>query len=207
MDVSERLGMYAGFLYQPVFLVFTLTSIYLHPGFNLREHAVSDLGAMGVENAWIFNVGVLMSCLLGIIFALLFLRHLPRPFGSVGIWLTVSSALFFIVAVVPDNAPIYIYGDMTVHRFFAITGFTIGSIIVLLFAIFWILTPRWRVVGAIMLIICFLPALAWIYGGPGIAMFELVFSFAVLVWSYLSIFFGVRCGGSLNVESDGHTGK
>ncbi len=192
---SERIGIYAGFLYEPIFLVILLISLFLNPWFNFRNNALSDLGALGVPYAWVFNTGLIATGVLGSLFSWEFLRHMHEPLNIYGYGLLISSVLFILVGIFPENADYTVYGSISFHHFFAYSGFFVASVTILLFGFYWLTQKGWRVIAVFLLTVSLVcPSIAYIDGGPGIAIFETTFSFLTLLWTYLTIYYQCVAG-------------
>ncbi|KXA97652.1 hypothetical protein AKJ38_00670 [candidate division MSBL1 archaeon SCGC-AAA259I14] len=83
----------------PIAGFFTIfISIYLHDWFSWSGNALSDLGALGVQYANVYNYGLIFTSILGLIFVISlfsFLRHIVSRFGV----LIFAVGLIFLIAV------------------------------------------------------------------------------------------------------------
>ncbi len=108
--VPERIGGYCGILVP--FLTYGLitVSVLTHPGFSLSGDALSDLGEIGVANNDIFNIALIVSGILCILFILAMLRKAESNIGKVGLVSVGIGALFLILTgVFPKGTVPHIY--------------------------------------------------------------------------------------------------
>ncbi len=192
-------------MFELVFFGAVLISIVLNPWFDYRTHALSDLGSIGANQAWIFNLGLILTGILGIIFAIRILIRLPKPMDIFGYGMLTGAIFYIFVGIFPDNSRFYIIPNkLTFHLFFTLTGSLIVSIFILLYGIYWTWNREWRKKGITLLVVGFsLPLLAIFFGPPGLATIELVFTSIILLWSYLLIYH--LCGSEKNEDNLGNS--
>lgn len=70
MDISKEYSGLSGVLSPFAVFLFTTVSIFLNPWFNFSEFAFSHLGSIGIQHNYVFNIGLIISGLLGVIFSL-----------------------------------------------------------------------------------------------------------------------------------------
>jgi hypothetical membrane protein len=200
MQKIEHLNFYelSGLLYQPIFLGAVFISILLHPDFNLKTAALSDLGATTNPHGWVFNLGIIVSTVFGLIFAVGILIRLPRPFNFYGYIIMISMLMFIVVALFPDDLPVYIHG-FTVHKIFSVSGFLVASAALLLFGMTWALNRKWRLTGVLFVVGSAMVLFSTLMALPGLAVFELAFSGVLIVWSILTIAFNREVNGAENI--------
>ncbi len=191
-----RLGIYSGLLYQPVFYVFVLVSIYFNPWFSIRTSALSDLGATFARYPWIFDVGLGVASFLGILFSMDFLRKNSGIYGYFSYGILLSSLFFLIITFFPDNLPVFLFDHITVHKFFTLFGFATLVISMFLYSFYWIRYRQFIFGVSLILYGIIVVLIAYFLGGPGWASLEIAVSSVTLIWSYMAIY--IQCSGGLN---------
>ncbi|MFP4006100.1 MAG: DUF998 domain-containing protein [Candidatus Hadarchaeia archaeon] len=101
MKRSRFLGIF-GVLSPAVGFLSIFTAISLHDWFSWKANALSDLGAVGTSNAWVFNWGMMVSGVFGFLFALaLFDMRKGRTFKAGAAAFTTGLAFLVLVGVFP----------------------------------------------------------------------------------------------------------
>ncbi len=185
------IGFIAGVIYQPVFFAFVAVSIYLNPWFDIRTGALSDLGSSLARYPWVFNGGLFITSLIGVVFAFNFVRKLEKPLNLLWYFLLASSLSFMMVSMFPEDAAVFVVSNyITVHKFFTLLGFFIVSLTMLLFSIYWIKNSRWRAGGVALLSYGIVSSsLAYYFGQPGDAILELAVGTLSLIWAYFTLYY------------------
>ncbi len=192
-------------MFELVFFVTLPISLLLNPWFDYRIHALSDLGAIGANQAWIFNLGLILTGVFGIIFATRILIKLPTPMDTFGYGMLTGAIFYIFVGIFPDNAKFYLIPNkLTFHLFFTLTGSLIVSLFILLYALYWTWNKEWRKEGITLLVVGFTsPTVVLLFGPPSLTPIELVFSGIILLWSYLLIYH--LCGSGKNEDNLGNS--
>lgn len=86
-------GEYAGILSSLTFIVFYVSAVLANRDYSITYNYISDLGAG--SSAFLFNLGLIISGLLGIVFGFCLLMILDK-FGRVGGLLLTASSFFLI---------------------------------------------------------------------------------------------------------------
>jgi hypothetical membrane protein len=89
-----RYGGYAGFIAPSVFIIFTLIAILSNPGYNYSSDYLSYLG-VNPASYLIFNAGLAISGIFGLIFAIFLWLKYPAGLPRAGAFLLSSSMLLF----------------------------------------------------------------------------------------------------------------
>lgn len=190
----DRLGVYSGLLYQPIFLAMVLISIALNPWFNPSKDALSDLGSSNASYPWIFNLSLIISGAIGLVFSQRVLLKLRTPLNWLGIIMIVATLLFIAVGVFPEDTPLYVGATVTVHKFLTLVGFLLGSIVVVSYEIYWSVKREWRHIGVPLLVSSLLVPVAYFGNSEyvSLSLIELAFGFAILMWSYSTVYYYIR---------------
>ena len=83
--VPDEIGGICGITAPIVAYVFILISILVYPDFSWADNALSDLGAVDTAYNNIFNFGLILAGILGIIFVLAIIQFTESNIGYVGI--------------------------------------------------------------------------------------------------------------------------
>ena len=194
----DRLGVYSGLIYQPVFLAMVMVSIAVNPWFNLSKDALSDLGSSQANYPWIFNLSLIVSGAIGLVFSQRVLLKLNSPLNHLGIVMIAATLLFIAVGIFPEDAPVYVYSSMTIHKFFTLLGFLLGSLVVVAYEVYWTIKRDWRHIGVPLLLFSLLVPTAYFLNREyvSLALIELAFGFAILMWSYSTVYYYMRMRGA-----------
>ncbi len=199
----DKIGIYAGLIFEPVFFVAVLISLIFNPWFDYNTHPLSDLGAKSATYPWIFNMGLFLTGAFGIVFSLRVLIKMKKPMNYIGYLMLIGTIFFILVGIFPDDFAFYIVpNQLSLHKFITLLGSSIISLGILSYAIYWVINKKWRRMGISLLIIGFtLPGIALLINSKSLTPIEIAFSTNILVWSYMLIYH--LCHGEANesVES------
>lgn len=180
MKVPEGLALYAGILAPIVAFTFIGLAILTHPSFTFQHNALSDLGNPHVELSWIFNSGLIIAGILGLIFAI---GLFERTQGAERV-----GALIFAVAMI-FLSMIGIFPEGTaMHYPCSVSFYLISALVITLYGVVWALEPARRLYGIafiIMVVTGFVIALVphW----DGIAIPETAGAIIIFLWVYTVI--------------------
>ena len=189
MDV-DRLAVGAGIVGPLVGFAATLSATVLSPGFRWTGNALSDLGASGAANPWLFNWGLVASAALTILFSWALWRGATNGLQRLGtVTFAGTNAALALVGLFPTGTDLHL---PVAVAYFVLLTFTL-----------WIHGSGWvlsglarRGLAAIWLGIAHvLLWIGWIAAGAGgIAVPEIGGSLALYAWVLLvvrSLPFGV----------------
>ena len=168
----------AGFLAPIVAFVAIAIAIAAHPWFSFTENAISDLGAMSVEDNYILNNGLIIAGILAVIFSYGLYKDQKSALGKLGaIIFIIASISLILIGLFPEDFKIPIHYPASVS-FFVLGSFGIlivgladerwwfGAFSIALFSIGWIL------------------ALVCLAIFNGVAIPELIGAGAISLWVY-----------------------
>jgi len=114
---------YFGVLALAVGWLTIIGSAALNPWFSLTRNALSDLGAMGVENAWMFNLGITVAGILATLYSTYLIWISRSRLEVLASSILLFSALHLIlIGVFPEGT----YPHLLVSfEFFILMGFSI----------------------------------------------------------------------------------
>jgi len=174
MNAVSRL---AGFLAPIVALLTVALAIITHPWFSFTKNAISDLGAIGVEQNYILNVGLAISGTLALIFAHGVYVDQRTSLGKFGaILFMLGAASLILIAAFPEGTSLHFSVSVS---FFVLTS--LGMLAV------GVTDDRdWFATFTIELfIIAWTLALLCASLFEGIAISELIGIFAISIWVYV----------------------
>jgi len=180
MKFPDSFALYAGILAPIVAFTFIGVAILTHPFFSFQHNALSDLGNPDVELSWIFNSGLIIAGLLGLIFAI---GLFERSVGAERF-----AALLFVVAMI-FLSMIGIFPEGTaMHYPCSLSFYLISAAVITLYGLSWAIEPVRRLYGVafiIMVVIGFIIALVphW----DGIAIPETAGAIIIFLWVYTVI--------------------
>jgi len=116
------------------------TAIAFNPWFSLSRNALSDLGAIGVRNAWIFNSGLIIAGVLALLYSMYLLLASRSRLGIL------ASSIFFLSAIHLILIGLFPEGTYP-HLFVSIEFFTLAGLAVLFYGIA-LLAERIKAIGA-----------------------------------------------------------
>lgn len=94
---KEKITGLAGLLSPFLIFVFTISSIMLHPWFNFSDYAFSHLGKIGISLNFVFNIGLILGGVSGLIFSLGLFYVSNNKISRIGSVLFGLGMLFFIL--------------------------------------------------------------------------------------------------------------
>ena len=155
-----------------------LLAIVYSPRFSWAENALSDLGVQQGVTAVLFNLGLIISGLLILVFALgLFVGLRGRTLGKTGAFILVLDALALTaIGVFPENVkPMHLYASVAFFVLFPTSLFFIGTAL---------LQMSQLNLGMFTFLIAIVAALVWVipYGG-GVAVPETLAALSASTWS------------------------
>jgi hypothetical membrane protein len=118
-SLFERYGRHAGLVSPLAFLVLTLAAIANFRGYDPAANYLSDLG-VNPHSAILFNAGVLLSGIIGIVFSLYLWKRMPAGPAKSGAFLMGAALMFFTLLSVFTEA------IFAVHFFFAMMFFCLA---------------------------------------------------------------------------------
>jgi len=190
-EKGNGIGFIAGIIYQPIFLAFVAVAVYLNPWLDIRTGALSDLVSSMANEPWIFNGGLLITSLIGMVFAFDFIRKMEMPLNYLWYILIASLLSFMIVSIFPEDTKVFVVPEyITVHKFFTLLGFFTLSITILLFSLYWILKSRWIAGGIALLTYGGASSIiVYYFGQPDDAILEISMGSLSFVWGCLTLYY------------------
>ncbi len=185
-DIWIRIFGLCGILAPIVALVFIGASIMMHPEFNFPDYALSHLGALDTPDHIIYNVGMVLTGLMGMLFSCGVPRLVNTKIGILGI--LVFAAGFFSLALVGVFP-----GGTSPHNTVSMAFFTLSTFGILILALDQLLKTATRAWGILLLALIALGLVSATLVGKvphlGAAIPETIGAFA---FSEFSIIFGLR---------------
>jgi|GEM_PF-2833705 len=131
--ITRKVAGISGIIFVPTAFLFILTSVIIHRDWwDLGRHALSHLGALQTPHNYIFNGGLVLTGILGIIFAIGLRKYFPlNKVQNVGVISFLIGMLFLIyVGVFPLEMPFHVEGAavMFLLSFFGILLVVLGDI-------------------------------------------------------------------------------
>jgi hypothetical membrane protein len=85
-------------------LITLAISALINPWFDLYRNAFSDLGRIGLQNSWVFNLGLLIASLLGIAYTFCLITSLKHPIShtAAGVYL-IGVIHLMLIALFPEG--------------------------------------------------------------------------------------------------------
>ncbi len=79
-------------------------AVAVNPWFNVWTDALSDMGRVGLSTAWVFNVGLMVSAVVGMAYVACLLKVFRNPLThlAAGVYL-VAAANLFLVGAFPEG--------------------------------------------------------------------------------------------------------
>lgn len=182
---TERAGGWAGYLAPTLTLGAILLGTLLSPTFTWADSALSNLGAMGAQTAWLFNGGLMLGSLVAVPFLVVFYRVSEHLLQRIGV-LLLSLALvgLFLVGVFPMGTTYHFPAALSFYLFTTLALWLHGSGSVLAGA------PRRGLLSIWLGITNIMTWLVWVAGGPltrgGLAIPEFIGACVFAVWMVLS---------------------
>ncbi len=159
----------------------------IHPWFNWADNALSDLGALGTPHNYIFNIGIILTGIIGLLFTLNIYKIMNTKIGKLGQFLFGLGLVFLIlVGIFPSGT--------SPHNLVAISFFlfsTLGIVVVGVDQLFSKHTREWGL--SLMFIITLgLTSLLLITTIPYDLDAAIPEAIGVIVFSEFSLGFGYR---------------
>ncbi|MCI0503920.1 DUF998 domain-containing protein [Candidatus Micrarchaeota archaeon] len=111
-SLFERYGRHAGLLSPLIFIILTAAGIANYPGYGPSANYLSDLG-VGPRSAVLFNSGIMLSAILGILFSIYLWKRFPPGPAKSGAFMMAAALVFFALLSV------FTEWNLSVHLFFA----------------------------------------------------------------------------------------
>lgn len=183
--IPSKVGGYCGVLAPFMGFGLIVMSMVIHSWFDLQEHALSELGEVGLAYNNVFNFALIISGFLFLIFALSLFRIAETEAGHIGIWGLALGAIFMIlIGVFPMGT--------TPHLPVAILFYstTIAGLIIFGIDEFFEFEPVYAMMIWTTLGITFITIiLIYILRPEGLAIYEIVGAYPVIQFSLV---FGSR---------------
>ncbi|PTD94461.1 hypothetical protein C9439_02790 [archaeon SCG-AAA382B04] len=110
MNISKEHSGLGGILSPLAIFLFTIVSIFLNPWFNFSEFAFSHLGGSEVSYNYIFNLGLIISGLLGTIFSFGLFNSGKKVYSKIGsISFGIGMISFSLLGVFPFGTTPHVY--------------------------------------------------------------------------------------------------
>ncbi len=129
--INQKIAGIAGIFFIPVAFAFISTSFLIHRSwFDITENAFSELGAIGTQYNYVFNIGLILTGVLGIIFSIGLCRFtedskvLKIGINSFGL----SMFLLVLLGIFPLGMPLHfeIAAAMFIFSFVGIIFTSVG---------------------------------------------------------------------------------
>ncbi len=165
---------------------FIAMAIHIHPWFDWRANALSDLGAMSTGNSWVFNLGLVLGGILSMVFSTLLVSIARHPLEKVGAWMFLfASFSMALTGVFPE--------EMSIHYVVAVSFYLLSVIAMCIYGVHLWYRHMWYgpaslALVAVGLILAFMPD--W----SAIAIPEAIGASAITAWMYMMIY-GIEKGG------------
>lgn len=155
-------------------------SISVSPWFNWVENALSDLGARPPSSP-IFNLGLMLSSILALLFSIGLRRLYRGTSGAVGIALyALSTISLFMIGFFPENAGI-------IHYYVSVAFFVFVALTLIAFGIYNLISrPRSITMGIVLLVLSVLAIVVWLFPWKGVAIPELISSLTISTFVIIS---------------------
>jgi hypothetical membrane protein len=168
-----------------------LLSIRFAPDFSWTDSALSDLGVMSNPAAILFNSGLIISGILGIVFALGLLSFLNGK--SVG---RAGTLLFLLDCLALAAIGVFSENTGRIHFYVSVAFFALFPFSMFLMAASFVLTSRNRMAVFTFLVSVFAAAVwvaeFWVRYVPGVAIPETLSGIAASFWVIVTCFIMLR---------------
>ncbi len=165
---------------------FIFLAVLSHPQFNWTSNALSDLGVVPGITACLFNFGLIVGGLLGLIFAYGLVKFLDKNvIGKAGaIVFGAASLALEGIGWAPENVHTF---NFPWHIFFSVAFFTVVPIALLVITTYFLLVHEKQLAG-FTLLIAIVAAAPWalyffVQYVPGVAIPELISALAASAWA------------------------
>lgn len=164
--------------------VFIITSILINPWFNLFRNALSDLGRVGLENNYIFNMGLILAALVALTYIPSLLSFFKSRVGYMGVGVFLIAILhLLLIGVFPEGT--------RYHGFVSYEFFALMTLSLLLIGISLIIEKL--IIHGLLLIVIFFMSISGssLIEWPSIALLELynivLYNVGVGILTYLQL--------------------
>ena len=160
-------------------------AVAVNPWFSLEENALSDLGAINLRTNYIFNWGIAIAAILGIIYSVYLIMVFNEKLANVGSTILLIGVIhLLLIALYPKGMQPHM---ILSYEFFILTGITIALIGVSL------LTSGKRAHGAISVTLSAMgftltPILPW----PSIGAAEIFAITIITLWTIVMLHLHLR---------------
>ena len=157
-----------------------LASMILNPWFSIVRNALSDMGAIGVKYAWVFNSGLMISGALAFLYSAYLLLALGSRLGILASSIMLLASIHLIlIGLFPEGTYPHLFVSM---EFFILMG---ASILLLGVAFLMSEARRYGVCFAAMATAGFLAAI--LVPWPSIGSLEIFEISLMTLWSFLML--------------------
>ncbi len=106
--ISSRTAGLCGILGPIVSIIFIGAAISIHPWFSFADNALSDLGAIGTSNNYVFNIGLILTGIFALIFTLGLIQFLDRKLGRIGaVIFGAGNVSLILIGIFPEGMPLH----------------------------------------------------------------------------------------------------
>lgn len=164
-----------------------IASIAVNPWFSIFRNALSDLGNISLETRHVFNIGIFIASVFGILYSIYLIACLKSRLG------VVSSSIFLVGAVHLTLISLFPEGTYP-HRFVSYEFFILAGVAVLLMG-FSLLIEGGRMWGLFSTLISLIGFIfAFTVPWPSVGLLE-VFAISLLtIWLVLMLLYHLRYG-------------
>lgn len=108
--ISDRKAGLSSILGPIVAVISISAAILIHPWFSFADNALSDLGAIGTSHNYVFNIGLILTGIFGLIFTLGLIRFLDRNMGKVAATIFGAGTVSLIlIGIFPEGTAIHLF--------------------------------------------------------------------------------------------------
>ncbi|MEA1992982.1 MAG: DUF998 domain-containing protein [Euryarchaeota archaeon] len=161
-----------GFLTPLTAFVFIATTVYIHD-FQFTGNALSDMGQVGGEKNYIFNMGLILTGIFGFVFALFLYSKVKKYEKGAGLAFMASTLFLICIGLFPEGTD--------PHYAFSVGFYLLASISIFLFGI--IILKRKRKIGVFSIVgIAVGLVTALIPEWKGVAIPETIGAVVICLW-------------------------
>ncbi len=180
MKFLSGIAPYLGLASPIVAFLFIITAILTHPWFSFWQNALSDLGNPKENWNWIFNCGLIIAGVLGLLFA-------ADLFGRVNGAERVAAAVFAVATLLLAMIGLFPEGS-ALHFPSAVLFYLLSAVAITICGVAWILTAERRMYGILSLVMVAAGiAVAVLPDWDGIAIPETAGAIIVFAWVYMMV--------------------
>lgn len=119
----RRILRYFGVLALAIGWLTIILSISVNPWFSLERNALSDLGAVGRENAWIFNSGLVVAGVVAALYSIYLLKAARDKLETLASAIFLMSSIHLIlIGLYPEGTYPHLFAS---YWFFLSAGFAV----------------------------------------------------------------------------------